>query len=231
MKIKIFANTKKEKVRKSLPKLKKIVGKSKTAATAGNFDTAFVLGGDGWLLKTLAEVYKNETDIFFFPMGENTQTVGFNLKEAKKIISGNLKTEVYHPLFLCGRHIAFNDIVIKTGKVARTIKCRLKARKEVFEWEGDGAIISTPLGSTAYNFAAGGPVVEKKIDAVVVTPMMSFVGLSQSIVFPFSKPLEISIIEKQGDVWEIYDGTEIKPAAAKIKIVAKRSACKIHFPK
>ena len=141
------------------------------------------------------------------------------------------KRETYAPLFLRGARIAFNDIVIKTGKVARTVKCHLKGGEKTFEWEGDGAIVSTPLGSTAYNFAAGGPVVGKSIDAIIVTPMMSFRGLSQSVIFPFSKPLEISIIEKQGDVWEIYDGAETKPAGRKIKIEAGKSRCRINFPK
>jgi len=220
MKIKIFANTAKEKVKRNLPVLKNRLKGLKTVVTGSGYEAAFVLGGDGFLLKVLSEIYLKSVSIYFFPMGENTATKGFKLSDIKKIVSGKIAATEYLPLFLRTDLPAFNDIVIKTGQVARTLKYEIKTGGKKFLSEGDGVIVSTPLGSTAYNFAAGGPVVPLEQNAVIVTPLLSFKGFSHSIVVPAAQKIKIKILNKQGDVWEIHDGRNIKPAKNNLVISA-----------
>jgi len=226
MKIKIFANTRKEKVKKNLP----IFEKRLKGMTGRVFDTAFVLGGDGFLLKVLSEIYRRKVNIYFFPLGENTAIEGFKLTNVKKIIEGKIPKTEYFPPFLMTGSPAFNEIVIKTGQVARTLKYEVCLAGKKFVSEGDGVIISTPLGSTAYNFAAGGPIVPLEQAAVIITPLLSFTGFSRSIVVPPSQTIKIKILNRQGDVWEIHDGRQSRAVNKNTEIRTGTSLCRIIFP-
>ena len=238
MKIAIFANTGRAKVRKNLAVLKKLLKKAGItvsschgALSASNFDTAFVLGGDGWLLKTLREVYLKKVSVYFFPMGENTHNKGFKISDVPGIIKGTLKTVKYRPPYLQSSMTAFNDIVIKTGKVARTMKSKVTAGKRTISSEGDGVIVATPIGSSAYSLAAGGKILGLESRKTAVTPLVAFRGDSRGILAGQSQNITVKILNKQGDVWEIADGCLIKPAAMTTKITQKKAVCFIIFPK
>ncbi len=240
MKIAIFANTGREKVRKNLVVLKKILKKKGISVSprhggcnisASNFDTAFVLGGDGWLLKTLREVYSKKVSVYFFPMGENTYTRGFKISDVPGIIKASLKTIKYQPPYLKSSMTAFNDIVIKTGKVARTLKYKVTAGKKTIISEGDGVIVATPIGSSAYSLAAGGKILGIGSKKTAVTPLVTFRGDSKSAAVGQSCDIIVKILDKQGDVWEIADGSLIKPAAGTTIITQKKAVCRIIFPK
>jgi len=219
MKIAIFANTGREKVRKNLALLKKILKKAEISVTVSKFDTVFVLGGDGWLLKTLREV------------GENTHNRGFKISDVPEIINGTLKTVKYRPPYLQSSLTAFNDIVIKTGKVARTMKSKVSAGEKIISSEGDGVIVATPIGSAAYSKAAGGKILDINSKKTAVTPLVAFRGDSKGAAVGQSSDIIIKILNKQGDVWEIADGCLIKPAANTTKIIQKKAVCRIIFPK
>lgn len=230
MKIAIFANTGREKVRKNLIDLRKILKNSGISVSRSEFDTAFVLGGDGWLLKTLREVYSKKVSVYFFPMGENTHTGGFRIGDTPGLITNTLKTLKYRPPYLQSSMIAFNDIVIKTGKVARTMKYRVTAGKKSISSEGDGVIVATPIGSTAYNKAAGGKALALESKKTAITPLLAFRGDGKGIIIGQNHTITVEILSKQGDVWEIADGCLIKPALPLTKINRKTAMCRIIFP-
>ena len=231
MKIAIFANTGREKVRKNLALLKKILQKAEISVTVSRFDTVFVLGGDGWLLKTLREVHSKKVSVYFFPMGENTHNRGFKISDVPEIIKGTLKTVKYRPPYLQSSLTAFNDIVIKTGKVARTMKSKVTVGEKIISSEGDGVIVATPIGSAAYSKAAGGKILDINSKKTAVTPLVAFRGDSKGTAVGQSSDIIIKILNKQGDVWEIADGCLIKPAAVTTKIIQKKAVCRIIFPK
>ncbi|MBA3066491.1 NAD(+)/NADH kinase [bacterium] len=230
MKIGIFANTGREKVRKNLIVLKKLLKKAGISVSPADFDTAFVLGGDGWFLKTLREVYSKKVSVYFFPMGENTYHRGFKIGEVPGIIKGALKTVKYRPPYLQSSMTAFNDIVIKTGKVARTMKYKVTAGKKTIISEGDGVIVATPIGSTAYSLAAGGKALGLESKKTAVTPLVTFRGSSKSETVSQSCGIVVDILDKQGDVWEIADGCLIKPASRTTRITQKKAVCRVVFP-
>ncbi|MCD6423362.1 MAG: NAD(+)/NADH kinase [Elusimicrobia bacterium] len=219
--IKIFANRKLERVRKVLPQVKKILKNFKTSLKKAYF----VFGGDGFLLKTLSEIYTREAKVYFFPLGENSGIKGFKLKEIEKILENKIKTrKIKLPYLVAQRHRAFNDIVIRTGKIARTAKFKISCgRKEIF-FEGDGVIISTPLGSGAYNFAAGGPQISIEKIATIITPLVVFKGWGKSIVTK-EDSVNVEILKKQGDVWICFDGRNFIPVEKRVKIRRKISKC------
>lgn len=79
--------------------------------------------------------------------------------------------------------ICLNDAVITKGAVARIVHLAVKCDGiQAMECGGDGIIISTPTGSTAYSLSAGGPIVEPEADGIIITPICSHDVASRSIV-------------------------------------------------
>ena len=230
MRIKIFANIKKPAVCGNLAVLRSILREKKIKRNNDEFDTAFVLGGDGWLLKVLSEIFMRKSDIYFFPMGENTFTKGFQISDAEKIASGKIKGVRYAPSYLKSFSPAFNEIIIKTGRFARCMKYEVTADGRKFAAEGDGVIVATPFGSSAYNAAAGGEVLSLGCESAVITPVISFTGRKKSVKVPLKSVIKIRITEKQGDVWEVIDGRESRAARDLTVIKSGKAACGIVFP-
>ena len=79
--------------------------------------------------------------------------------------------------------ICLNDVVITKGAVARIVHLAVKCDGvQALECGGDGIIVATPTGSTAYNLSAGGPIVEPEAHSILVTPICSHDIASRGIV-------------------------------------------------
>ncbi|SNR64282.1 NAD+ kinase [Humidesulfovibrio mexicanus] len=107
--------------------------------------------------------------------------------------------------------IAVNDVVVSRGDMARLI--RLKVEREsanglerVGEMRADGLIVSTPTGSTAYGYSAGGPLVYPELAALCLTPVCPFLNTFGPMVLPADAPLRIAVEEPRGEVRMTVDG-------------------------
>ena len=88
--------------------------------------------------------------------------------------------------------IAVNDIVIERGSFNHLIKLSVFINKELaYSLKSDGIIISSPLGSTAYNLAAGGPILDTKVSCFVVTPICSHALTNRPIVIPNNSQIDL----------------------------------------
>ncbi|MCM1010144.1 MAG: NAD(+)/NADH kinase [Fusobacterium sp.] len=160
------------------------------------FDIAFVIGGDGTILKTARFFADTETAIF----GINLGRLGFLSQSSKedftksleKILNGEYRIE--NRLMLATENqIALNDFVIKTTETGRTARLQLKINgKEVCNYLADGIIISTPTGSTAYGLSAGGPVLSPDIEAFVIVPICPHTLNARPLVVPTTEEISIS---------------------------------------
>lgn len=186
----------------------------------GGCEAVLSLGGDGTLIHTACQ--NAEFAVPFF--GINAGTLGFltaaeadDWQEAlEKIIKGdyfisermtveaslkqktrNQKPETYR---------AVNEIVIKG--MYRVVKLEILAANQKFlNITGDGVLISTPTGSTAYSLSAGGPIVDPQVDCLLLTPINA-VGLPiPSVALSADDQIEIKILEG-ADVSLIVDGQE-----------------------
>ena len=230
MRIKLFTNTNLPKVKKSLPAIIKAVRAENSRIITTNPDTVFVAGGDGWLLKSLSLLHNKKINIFFFPMGENTHTPGYKIKDIRGIISGKVSAFPHDLLMLETYRPAFNDIVFRTGRVCRTLIYKVTVNGREYITEGDGVILSTPLGTEAYNKAAGGPVIPIGTKKTVITPLLPFKGHKKSITVTTPAEITVSLLKTQGDVWETHDGQNIRAAGKKISVKQKNTLCKLMLP-
>ncbi len=165
------------------------------AATA---EAALVLGGDGTMIGVARRLHGLGVPL----LGINFGRVGF-LNELpaenwapglEALLRGEWQTESHIVLkWRIGapgkkpraQGIAVNDVVLAHGMVARTVSARLSIDGVPFsKLRGDGLIIGTPLGSTAYTASAGGPLAMPSLKAMLLTPICPFGAGFSPLVLP-----------------------------------------------
>ncbi|MBI5876672.1 MAG: NAD(+)/NADH kinase [Chloroflexi bacterium] len=93
-----------------------------------------------------------------------------------------------------GEHFALNDVVIGRGTVARVVRLRVVIdHMESIRHTADGIIVATPTGSTAYTVAAGGPIADPRVRAMIITPIAPHLSLLGSMLVPDNSVVEITV--------------------------------------
>lgn len=195
-------------------------------------DFIISVGGDGTILRAVHKYMDRIDKIVFF--GINTGHLGFftnfELKEIDDLISAvnsrNFYTEEYSMLEYSYNGItdyALNEVTLMSNYVQEVDV--LADGKMLENFRGTGLCISTPCGSTAYNKSLGGPIVDPKMDAVILTEIASinsnaYRTLGASLVV--SSERELTLISKQ-NAYLTADQfhNEIKPSTIKVKLSNK----------
>lgn len=101
----------------------------------------------------------------------------------------------------------FNDAVLAKNDIARMIYLRLEmGSQHIYNLAGDGVIVSSPLGSTAYSMAAGGPIVHPEVRGLVLTPICPHSLIHRPFVIPDTAPLTFKILPPHHSVTLTLDG-------------------------
>lgn len=167
-------------------------------------DVLISLGGDGTMLASARAVGEHQTPI----LGINLGGVGFlteinsndlcnalnKLKKGDYFIEKRmvLETEVEGIKKL--DQYGLNDVVLDKGEVARLFLLHLYLQDEfICSYSADGLIVSTPTGSTAYCLAAGGPIINPRMNAIIVSPICPHTLASRSIVFSENETLKVVV--------------------------------------
>jgi len=160
------------------------------------------LGGDG----TLISLARRSLEFNKAIMGINLGNLGFltdinpeeldtflnNFKENKYRIDNRMMIEVS---VNDKKFVAFNDVSFCKDSIAGILSLEAKINNKLFNrYSGDGLIISTPTGSTAYNLSCGGPVVYPLTNALIVTPISPHSLTQRPIVLPQDFEISISLI-------------------------------------
>lgn len=176
-----------------------------TPAQIKNLQLVLVLGGDGTYLEAVRFLGDTQVPV----LGVNLGSLGFltenRVDEVYEVLesalNGKMKKE---PVALMSvqiktgqvqKFIALNDIVIERGQSTHLLNIGMYWDGDlVTETKADGMIISTPTGSTAYNLAAGGPILQPDVHAIVATPICPHSLTSRPIIFPDDKVLSVKIL-------------------------------------
>ena len=150
-----------------------------------NAECVICFGGDGTILHMAKTATRRGLPI----LGVNIGTMGFmaELENSELDKLTNLVTNQYtldkrmmldvtvqRDRDIIFHDICLNDVVITKGAVARIVHLAVQCDNvQAMECSGDGVIISTPTGSTAYNISAGGPIVEPEAKNIIITPICS----------------------------------------------------------
>jgi NAD+ kinase len=141
-------------------------------------DLIVTVGGDGTVLKTCMSIPKPETPILAVNMGRRgylTEVDPENAMHAiESYIKGACKTEERAKLSVTVEGEkpidGLNEVVIASGTPSKMLHFIVSIDKsQLLEFRGDGLIVSTPTGSTAYALSANGPILDNSVDAFVVT--------------------------------------------------------------
>ncbi|MBV1901172.1 MAG: NAD kinase [Kordiimonadaceae bacterium] len=153
------------------------------AVSVRDADIIVALGGDGFMLQTLHAYMHQEKPIF----GMNKGTVGFLMNEFsdEELIERIKKADHFslHPLKMrvtrCDgeivEHLAINEIsLLRETRQASSIKIAIDGKVYMPEQVGDGLLVATPAGSTAYNLSAHGPIIPLGAELLALTPLSPF---------------------------------------------------------
>lgn len=232
----IFYNRDNEKAKYTAENLQKILQirdiKSEIITTdeyKNDITFAFVLGGDGTILKTARYYAQYSVPI----LGINLGRLGF-LSQAKStqieeaadyLLKGAFKTEDRIMLTaMNGRMNALNDIVIKGDGFSRTSRLYVHINDNIVcDYLADGIIVSTPTGSTAYTLSAGGPILAPILDAMVIVPICPHTMNARPIVIPSSEVIKVTSSQNKPLLKISADGQETFAIGINEEIEIKKS--------
>jgi NAD+ kinase len=184
-------------------------------ALARQSDLAVVLGGDGTLLAMAKAIAESGHDtpilaVNFGSLGFLTEITRPELYQSlDAVLAGRTSYDLR--MMLCAEasrakaaHMALNDVVFSRTALSRMIELSVSVGDQfVTAVKADGLIVATPTGSTAYNLAAGGPIVHPAMDALVLTPIAPHTLTNRPIVIPAEREVRVtSTSSNAGD--EVY---------------------------
>ncbi|MEO1928622.1 MAG: NAD(+)/NADH kinase [Nautiliaceae bacterium] len=196
-------------------------------------DFLVALGGDGTLISLARRSYKYDKPI----LGINAGKLGFltdinpeNIDEfLDKFLKGEYRIDermVIEIEYNSTKLYAFNDVVVTKDTISSMIHIDVDTNEShLNRYYGDGLIISTPTGSTAYNLSAGGPVVYPLTESFILTPICPHSLTQRPLVLPSHFKLELKVEENIAKL--IIDGQEIFNLKDKIKIKKAKNPAKL----
>jgi len=199
-------------------------------------DFIVVVGGDGTLLRILHRLGDKDIPIMTVRMGRRGFLLDVPPFEArsrlKDLVEKRFVIEEYMRIQVAidGRSSvlppALNEVMVSSWGPTRTKVVRLTVYKDedlVCSVDGDGVIVATPIGSTAYSLAAGGPIIDSELKVMVITPLAPMQLGLRPVVIPADSVVRIKIGSDSGPAACIVDGQDIEVLKPGDSIVVTRA--------
>lgn len=220
------------------PKQQKLIRGTRRMSTLKEYktlDLVIVLGGDGTYLRALHTVEELPIPI----LGINLGSLGFLTRIRKEDVFNSINNylngrvqihkramfdvEIHHGNQIRKKCVAVNDITIERGENPHLIAISLYSGNHfIGDIKADGLIVATPMGSTAYNLAAGGPILHPEVGGMVVTPICAHSLTSRPIVLPDNRDLSFFITGAHKASF-VLDGKHVDNIASLDKVIVRRS--------
>jgi NAD+ kinase len=181
-------------------------------------DALISLGGDGTMLGALRLVARRPVPV----LGVNLGHLGFLVEiepseldaALDRLDAGDFTVEEHSAAVLADggeESLAFNDIALASVPGEGAVQAVLSVLGRASgRYRCDALILATPIGSTAYSYAAGGPLVSPMLDALIVSPVAPISGISRPAVISASEPLTLALLEGSGRPALQADGTIVR---------------------
>jgi len=207
------------------------------AGPAGQIDLVIVLGGDGTILRTARWMGYQQVPV----LGVNLGTLGFLAdfsrgevdETLEEICQGRFRL-VDHLMFECDvlrddrlihRELGLNETSVHAGPPFSIIEIGLHVDGDLATtYRSDGLIVSTPVGSTAYNLSAGGPIVRKDIDAFIFTPLNPHTLTHRTVVDSVARVYDLIVPRPNEGSACVVDGRVIAPLRANDRVQVRRAS-------
>ncbi len=170
-------------------------------------DWVIVLGGDGTYLRAVQMLGGQQIPILGVNMGSLGFLTEIRVQDLYKMIlftlhrrmefrpRSMLQIAVRRKNKVIATHLALNDAVLERGSSTHLINIAVfNERHLVAEIKADALIIASPTGSTAYNLAAGGPVLHPDVRALVLTPVCPHALTTRPLIFPDDQELSFKVL-------------------------------------
>jgi NAD+ kinase len=130
-----------------------------------------------------------------------------------------------------GTYLGLNEIAIETGPPFHMLEYEVTVDGEpALHCSGDGLIISTPVGSTAHNLAAGGPILGQELSAFVLTPISAHTLTTRPLVDSADRVYTIRLSQADG-AWLVIDGQEQLPLTLDHRVTVRRAPVQFRLVK
>lgn len=203
-------------------------------------DLVVVLGGDGTLLAMADRIARADRDIPI--LGVNFGSLGFLTEITRPELLGALgdvidgRAQLDERMMLQaathrdgarqGETVVLNDVVFTRTAISRIIDLSVWVGDQfVTHVKADGLIVASPTGSTAYNLAAGGPIVHPAMEAFVITPIAPHTLSNRPIVVPATRDVRVVVSREASgaEVYVTFDGQTGAPLAAGDEVTIRRA--------
>jgi NAD+ kinase len=202
---------------------------------ARHCDLLLVFGGDGTMLRVVGETNGSVTPILGVKMGR----LGFLTAVSSKELAAGLEklwrndfVIESRPLMEASGHCqgrpvrmcALNDIVISRGAVSRLIELDVSVNNQsLTRYRGDGLIVSSPTGSTAYSLSAGGPIISPGAEVFAITPICSHALSNRAVVINLNSVVCVKLLSREMETIIAADGQIQANLAAGDTVTIRRS--------
>ncbi|NPA73897.1 MAG: NAD(+) kinase [Epsilonproteobacteria bacterium] len=202
-------------------------------------DLIICVGGDGTLISLSRRSYRYDKPILAINAGKLGFLTDINFEETDsfmdKLFTGEYRIDkrmVLNAIFISKGEkksaVAFNDAVFSREMIGGMIKLKAYINGDHFNtYFGDGLIVSTPTGSTAYNLSSGGPVVYPLTEALILTPLCSHSLTQRPLILPVDFEVElksednvlISLDGQENYNMRDFDSVKLKIASKGVKLI------------
>lgn len=208
-------------------------------------DLVISLGGDGTLLRAARSVFGRGIPV----LGINMGSMGFltSLSGAvidtglRRVLAGEYSIEERRTLQAEVRSedgavqksfTVLNDVVVHKAGAAQVIRLDLWVGpeddlEEIGSFSGDGVILATPTGSTAYSLSAGGPIVVPELNCFLVTPILPHTLAVRPLVVPGGEEITVTALDRREPLFLTVDGQEGGPVGHSDCVVVRMGGSRV----
>jgi NAD+ kinase len=211
-----------ERLRPMIEEHADIVGSDFTGSqdvSALEADAAIVLGGDGSILRAAHQMGNRQLPVVAVNLGKLGFLADVSPAELPLVLqdlcTGKLSA-IEHLMFECQivrsgatavRQFGLNEVAVRTGPPFLLLDINLYVDSElVTTYSGDGLIISTPIGSTAYSLSAGGPILRNDLQALVIMPISPHTLTNRPVVDSADRTYEMEVARPSPETAAVVDG-------------------------